>query len=100
MSRGQVRVDEGARVVARALGDIDAQLVADVTDTLGHTPAYEDVMYAGRRWGTDTTGTLLRILEDAYPPPPAGWGLTQTTTTHNGATTGVAHNRKGKSCRR
>ena len=80
MSRGQVRVDEGARVVARALGGIDAQLVADVTDILGHVPAYADVMDAGRRWGTDATGVFLRILEDAYPPPRGGWGL----TTHEG----------------
>ena len=79
MSRGQVPVTEGDRVVARALGGVDGQLVADVTDILGHTPAYEDVMYAGRRWGTDTTGTLLHILEDAYPPPHGGWGLTTHT---------------------
>lgn len=100
MSRGQVSVVEGDRVVARALGGIDAQLVADVGDVLGRVPSYADIMDACRCWHTDANGTLLRILEDAYPPPPAGWGLTQTTTTHNGATTGMAHNRKGKSCSR
>lgn len=99
MSRGQVQIDQGDRVVARALGGIDAQLVADVTDLLGHVPAYADVMDACRYWHTDATGTLLRILEDAYPPPPAGWGLTQTTTTHSAV--GTAHMKERKTrCRR
>lgn len=79
MSRGQVSVDEGARVIARALGGIDAQLVADVRSVLGRAPSYADVMDAGRRWGTDATGTFLRILEDAYPPPPEGLGLSSHT---------------------
>lgn len=73
---GQVPVVQGDRAVASALGGIDAQLVADVGAVLGHTPAAADVTYAGRRWGTDATHTLLQILERAYPPPPEGWGLT------------------------
>lgn len=76
MSRGQVPVTAWDHTVARALGGIDAQIVADVSDVLGHVPAYADVMDAGRYWGTTPTGTLLRILEDAYPPPHGGWGLT------------------------
>ena len=98
MSRGQVPVTAWDHTVARALGDIDAQLVADVGDVWGRVPAYADVMDACHAWGTDATGVLLLLLEDSYPPPPEGWGLTQTTT-HNRAT-GVAHNRKGKSCSR
>lgn len=74
--RGQVPVVKGDRVIASALGGIDAQLVADVGDVLGHTPAAADVMDAGRRWGTTPSGVLLRILERAYPPPREGWGLT------------------------
>lgn len=73
---GQVPVVQGDRAVASALGGIDAQLVADVGDVLGHTPGATDVMDAGRRWGTTPSGVLLRILERAYPPPPEGWGLT------------------------
>lgn len=100
MSRGQVPVVKGDRVVASALGGIDAQLVADVGDVLGHTPAAADVMNACRYWGTTPSGVLLRILADAYPPPPEGSGLTQKTT-HNSATTGAAH-MKGREtrCRR
>lgn len=79
MSRGQVRVDEGDRVIARALGGIDAQLVADVGDVWGRVPAYADVMDACHAWGTDATGVLLLLLEDSYPPPPEGWGLTTHT---------------------
>ena len=80
MSRGQVQIDQGDRVVARALGGIDPQLVADVGDVWGRVPAYADVMDAGRRWGTDATHTLLQILERAYPAPPEGLGM----TTHEG----------------
>ncbi|QYN59876.1 hypothetical protein GYM67_01365 [Bifidobacterium asteroides] len=80
MSRGQVQVVQGDRVVARALGDIDPQLVADVRSMLGRVPAYADVVDAGRYWGTDATGTLLHIIEHAYPPPPEGLGM----TTHEG----------------
>ena len=76
MSRGQVRVDEGDRVIARALGGIDAQLVADVGDVWGRVPAYADVMDACRSWGTDATGVLEQLIADSYPPPPEGWGLT------------------------
>ena len=76
MSRGQVPVTAWDHTVARALGGIDAQLVADVSDVLGRVPAYADVMDAGRRWGTDATGTLLQILERSYPVPPEGSGLT------------------------
>lgn len=100
---GQVPVTALDRTVARALGVEDSQLVADTFAVLGHPLDVGDVRYAGRLWGTTPTGTLLRILEDAYPMPPAGWGLTQTTqtTTHNGATTGAAHTKgKGTSCSR
>ena len=80
MSRGQAPVAEGDRVAARALGGIDAQLVADVRSMLGRVPAYADIMDAGRYWHTDATGTLLHIIEHAYPPPPEGLGM----TTHEG----------------
>lgn len=80
MSRGQVPVAEGDRVVARALGVEDAQLVADVRSMLGRVPAYADVVDAGRYWGTTPTDTLLHIIEHAYPPPPEGLGM----TTHEG----------------
>lgn len=92
---GQVRITAWDRTVARALGVEDGQLVADVSAVLGRPLDANDARHAGRLWGTTPTGTLLRILKDAYPPPPEGWGLTQTTT-NNSATTGVAHNRKGK----
>lgn len=98
MSRGQVPVTSWDRDVSHALGGIDPQLVADVGDVWGRVPAYADVMDACRYWGTTPTGVLEQLIEDSYPPPPEGWGLTQTTT-HNRAT-GVAHNRKGKSCSR
>lgn len=77
---GQVQITPRDRTVARDLGIKDAQLVADVGDVLGHAPAYADVTYAGRRWGTDATHTLLQILERAYPAPPEGLGM----TTHEG----------------
>lgn len=79
MSRGQVPVVQWDRDVSRALGIENAQLVADVSDVLGHTPSAGDVRYAQRLWGTTPEGVFLRILADAYPPPPEGWGLTTHT---------------------
>lgn len=76
---GQVPVVQGNRAFARALGDIDPQLVADVVAVLGHSLDVSDVRYASRLWGTDATDTLLQILERAYPMPPEGWGLTTHT---------------------
>lgn len=70
MSRGQVQVTDWERRDGRALDGVDPQLVADVGAVLGHTPAYADVMETGHRWGTTPTGTLLQILERAYPMPP------------------------------
>ena len=76
MSRGQVPVTAWDHTVARALGGIDAQLVADVGDVWGRVPAYADVMDACHAWGTDATGVLEQLIADSYPPPPEGWGLT------------------------
>lgn len=80
---GQVRITAWDRTVARALGVEDGQLVADVSAVLGHTPSAGDVAYARRLWNTDATGVFLRVLEEAYPVPPEGWGL--TTHTKKGA---------------
>lgn len=90
MSRGQVPITPRDRTVARRLGIEDAQLVADVVSVLGRSLDTGDVARARRLWGTDATGAFLRILRDAYPPPPEGLGLTQKTT-HTSATTGAAH---------
>lgn len=96
---GQVQITPRDRTVAKDLGIEDAQLVADVGDVLGHSLDTGDVAYARRLWGTDPTGAFLRILRDAYPPPPEGWGLTQTTTTHSAV--GTAHMKERKTrCRR
>lgn len=80
---GQVPVVQWDRYVSRALGIEDAQLVADVSDVLGHTPSAGDVAAARRLWNTTSEGVFLRILEEAYPMPPEGWGL--TTHTKKGA---------------
>lgn len=76
---GQVPVVKGDRVIARALGVEDAQLVADVCDVLGRAPSYAEVKRACHSWGTDATGALLWMIEDSYPMPPEGWGLTTHT---------------------
>lgn len=80
---GQVKVTAWDQAVGHALGGVDGQLVADVSAVLGHTPSAEDVAYARRLWNTDATGVFLRVLEEAYPVPPEGWGL--TTHTKKGA---------------
>lgn len=88
MSRGQVPVGQGDRVIARALGVEDPQLVADVVAVLGRAPSYADVMRACHSWGTDATGALLWMIEDAYDPmPPEGWGLTKHTAPRGRRTT-------------